>query len=407
MRVGLLTGSVSRDGGGGREVVLELSRVLQRSGDVRPYVFGTRDRHTDADRADWSPVPITACPVIGPRRLSFSPALRSAVLHAPLDVLHVHGLWMHGSAIALAWQRRTGGPRVVSPHGMLDPWALRGRWAKAAALRTYEGAHLRRAACIHALNAAELDCIRALGIRTPVCVVANGVAPPAAGSLPRPSWTNFLPSDARVLLHLGRIHPKKGLAGLLQALAIVKRRGLLGPWRLVIAGWDQKDHAAELQAIADGLNLMDRVLIVGPQFGADRDATYRAADAFVLPSFSEGLPMAVLEAWANGLPALLTEHCNLAEGFAAGAAIRIDTAPEVMACQIAGFFALDDARLAEIGARARRLAADRFSWEQRAAEMASVYRWLLGRAAKPPCVEEWPAGQPAVGALSPDRRSHA
>ena len=35
----------------------------------------------------------------------------------------------------------------------------------------------------------------------------------------------------------------------------------------------------------------------------------------ILPSFSEGLPMAVLEAWAYGLPVLMTDHCNLPEGF--------------------------------------------------------------------------------------------
>ena len=47
-------------------------------------------------------------------------------------------------------------------------------------------------------------------------------------------------------------------------------------------------------------------------------------DAFILPSFSEGLPMSVLEAWAYQLPVVMTDFCNLPEGFEAGAAIRIE-----------------------------------------------------------------------------------
>jgi poly(glycerol-phosphate) alpha-glucosyltransferase len=64
---------------------------------------------------------------------------------------------------------------------------------------------------------------------------------------------------------------------------------------------------------------------LGPQFGADKEAPFAAAAAFVLSSFSEGLPMVVLEAWSYGLPVLMTRHCNLPEGFRNDAAIEIST----------------------------------------------------------------------------------
>ena len=64
----------------------------------------------------------------------------------------------------------------------------------------------------------------------------------------------------------------------------------------------------------------------GPQFGTAKAAAYRRADAFVLPSLSEGLPMAILEAWAHEKPVLMTDACNLPEGFAARAAIRLTRA---------------------------------------------------------------------------------
>jgi glycosyltransferase involved in cell wall biosynthesis len=67
------------------------------------------------------------------------------------------------------------------------------------------------------------------------------------------------------------------------------------------------------------------VLFLGPAFGETKDALLRRASAFILPSFSEGLPMSVLEAWSYRLPVLMTDHCNLPEGFAADAALRIGT----------------------------------------------------------------------------------
>ena len=69
------------------------------------------------------------------------------------------------------------------------------------------------------------------------------------------------------------------------------------------------------------------VVFLGPQFGAEKSECYRACDAFILPSLSEGLPMTVLEAWSYAKPVLMTAECNLPEGFAAGAAVRIGPVP--------------------------------------------------------------------------------
>ena len=62
----------------------------------------------------------------------------------------------------------------------------------------------------------------------------------------------------------------------------------------------------------------------GPQFDTAKRASYRNSEAFVLPSFSEGLPMAVLEAWSHGKPVLMSSGCNLPQGFSANAALRIE-----------------------------------------------------------------------------------
>ena len=126
---------------------------------------------------------------------------------------------------------------------------------------------------------------------------------------------------------------------------------------------------------------------VGPQFGEAKHASYWAADAFVLPSFSEGLPLTVLEAWSCCLPVLMTPQCNLPEGFAASAAIRI--APEVVsiASGLSELLRMNDSERALMGARGYELVKTRFTWPTIAREMLAVYRWVLGQGEKPRCIQ--------------------
>jgi poly(glycerol-phosphate) alpha-glucosyltransferase len=244
-------------------------------------------------------------------------------------------------------------------------------------------------------------------------------------------------SGRKVLLFLSRIHPKKGLINLLCAWAAVQRSGIRGQgseWMLAIAGWDQGGHEAELKQLATDLSIKwadlrgrdeggnlkleemhkDRtsdfrpqpssfpsdsclptsdlrplssescsLLFTGPLFGPDKDAAYRACDAFILPSFSEGLPMAVLEAWAYAKPVLMTPECNLPEGFAADAAIRVETSAESIQNGLESLFRLLPSELCLLGSHGRSLVANRFSWSQIASQMHEVYTWLLGGGSKP------------------------
>jgi poly(glycerol-phosphate) alpha-glucosyltransferase len=263
------------------------------------------------------------------------------------------------------------------------------RWKKRIASAVYELGHLRRAACLHALCEAECDAIRALGLRNPVCVIPNGVdRVPAERSVRRTLWRRDLPQDARVLLYLGRLHPKKGLANLINAWSEIRREEgrAASRWHLVIAGWDEDRHQEVLEGIVLASGVADTVHFIGPQVGPGKDATFRSSDAFILPSFSEGLPMTVLEAWAYGLPVLMTPHCNLPEGFASGAALPIEASPDGIAHQLRTVLAMPDERRLQLGAQGLKLARTRFDWGRIAGELAAVYFWVAGSAARPDSV---------------------
>jgi poly(glycerol-phosphate) alpha-glucosyltransferase len=234
------------------------------------------------------------------------------------------------------------------------------------------------------------------------------------------------------LLFLGRIHPKKGLIGALRAWAELRNSPSAirdsAEWQFVIAGWDQGGHEAELRALCGELglkiasvfshggtrstegqnlklnsyNLKTKhaidiqggrrpengssrrltlpdvdVVFFGPAFGEDKDALLRSADAFILPSFSEGLPMSVLEAWSYGLPVVKTPECNLPEGFVFGAALEIRSGEGSFQDGMRILIEMTNQERAAMGMRGRRLVEDRFTWSKVAASMKEVYESIL------------------------------
>ena len=126
---------------------------------------------------------------------------------------------------------------------------------------------------------------------------------------------------------------------------------------------------------------------MGPYYDAEKDAAFRHADAFVLPSHSEGLPMAVLEAWSYRLPVLMTPQCNIPEGFEANAALRMEPEPASIAEGLRQLAAHGCRRARwQWGQRGRALVERRFTWPRVAEQMHHVYRWMVGEAEQPDCV---------------------
>ncbi|MFN0130100.1 MAG: glycosyltransferase [Verrucomicrobiales bacterium] len=385
MRIQLVTGSLSRLSGGLFFSVRHLASALAARNDLEVGVTGCTDAWTSEDLAHWRGLDACALPVRGPRRLSWMPGLRNRLREAEPDLVHLQFLWSYPSISVRQWSRSTGRPHMVSPRGMLDPGALAlSAWKKRLAGRLFENSNLRESACLHALSEAELEAMRAHGLRGPVCVIPNGVD--LAESIPNrdnrpPPWT---------LLFLGRLHPKKGLDETIRAWAEWRRAepGLASHWRLQIAGWDDGGHEPALRHLTAALGAETSISFSGQAYGEDKDRLLREADAFILASHSEGLPMAVLEAWAMGMPTVISPQCHLPEGFQAGAAILTLPTKEHIVEALHQLASLTDSQRVAMGAQGRRLVAESFTWSSVAQRLHSVYAWLLDGAAKPACVHD-------------------
>ena len=307
---------------------------------------------------------------------------------APAHLVHSHGLWLAASR-ASRRLHRVGLPTVVAPHGMLDPWAWRRRRALKQLLWWLgERTTVQGASCLQALCTAERDAMRALGITAPIALIPNGVelpdaSPPARAALPPPPWLDHgVPAGAPVLLFLGRFHTKKGIEPLLAAWQRLQQRRAREAW-LVLAGFG--DGGALAQRLV--ASPIPRVRVIGPLHGKSKASAYAHASGFVLPSYSEGLPMAALEAMSWGLPCLLSEACNLPAAYSAGTAWIAPTNAEQLLPVLERWCIAVHHVSAELQAMAQAgqaLVAGQFSWSAVAAQTVELYSWLLGHH-NPPC----------------------
>ncbi len=391
MKVGFLVGSVSREAGGLFQSVRGLAKAVMCT-NANARVFGISDEKSAVDLEEWRPLSVhTFRPQL--RAWGYSNQLLPALLGADLEILSTHGLWKYCSVASVRWHRRTGRPYIVHPHGMLESWALaNASWKKRIAALLYENWHLRDAACLRALCEAEAQSIRAYGLRNPICVISNGVDLPDLADISKietdtPVFRK-LTQGGKILLYLGRLHLKKNVANLIRAWkqTLDSHPSTRTDWLLAIAGWDQAGCERELKQLTSHYGLMASVRFLGPLFGQEKDAAYRACDAFILPSLSEGLPMTVLEAWAYAKPVLMTPECNLPEGFAAGAALQIGTDPEEIAAGLKQLTEMSDDDRRAMGVRGRTLVATRFSWRRIGDQMRLVYEWVLGGGTPPETV---------------------
>jgi poly(glycerol-phosphate) alpha-glucosyltransferase len=201
-------------------------------------------------------------------------------------------------------------------------------------------------------------------------------------------WAEQFGCQGKVLLFLGRIHPKKGLLPLLQGFkqALDGKANSRSEWALVIAGWDDGGHEPALREYVRNNGLDGSVFFAGPLYDSAKVEAYESSDWFVLPSQSEGLPMTVLEAWAHGLPVAMSSECNLQAAIAQEVAVEMAPSPDGVEAALRQVFGMPEAQRQAMGELGRSFAEEHFSIERVARELTAVYDWVIGKAEMPACV---------------------
>lgn len=297
---------------------------------------------------------------------------------AGFDLIHIHEIWHFPAYAAVCAARRYGVPYVFTIHGELSDWGLR---QKAVKKRTYRffvlDRMLREAGALHAITRAEKEQVRKLGFRTPVVVAPNGIEQSRFDALPSPQkLVQRFPEleGKRVILFLGRLHPKKGLDILARSFSRIA--GRFDDAVLLVAGPDKFETRKNMEAILRSKGLLDRTVFTGLLTGEDKLAAMSCADLFVLPSHSDVLGIAVLEAMAARLPVIITTGCEFPEVFEQEAGLVVEPDDTSIAGALGRLLADADLR-GHMGRQGHTLVTERYTWQAAAAKMGELYRTLV------------------------------
>jgi glycosyltransferase involved in cell wall biosynthesis len=308
---------------------------------------------------------------VKPDFLYYSPMMHRQAAHLVEEshVLHGHGLYVGTNFIFGRQARRQHKALVYHVHGMFEPYILaRSQWKKRLVHQLFEDANISDVRLWRALTTAEADQIRACGNKAAIVVAPNGLN---VGDYPRPAdgmtaietplIPNLVKTKKRVLF-LARIHPKKGLDML---VPVWSRLGALRKdWELVVAGPDEMNYRSQVQKLASSLGIESEILFTGTVTGPSKIALLYSSDIFVLPSYSEGLPMGLLEAMACEVPVVATYTCNCRDLYEAGAGWGCEPTAESVAEALKAAMQATDSERRQRGCLGRQLVERAYSWDQ-------------------------------------------
>lgn len=284
-----------------------------------------------------------------PRRFG---RLAAELRRGDFNIVHTH--LGTSNVLGIAAARRVGLPAIATLHNIrLGDRGLRGR---------AEDAALRRADAVMAVGREVARTHAPALAGTSITVIPNPVdLPPITGTRDLRALRSELAGDADrpLLLNVGRLEPQKGQLDLLEALRhLVDDRP-----EVVLALAGEGRLAGALAGRARELGLDDNVRLLGPR--RDLQNLLAVADVFVSSSHYEGMPLALLEAMAAGLPIVATAVGDVGDVVDGTGVLVPPREPRALAAAIDGLLG-DRPRRHALGARAR----------ERVAECYDATRWM-------------------------------
>lgn len=300
------------------------------------------------------------------------------------DLAHLYGLYdLLGPQVARSCSSRST-PYVVEPMGMHRP-IVQSLFLKSLYHRMLGDRLIREARFVIATSEQEREELAADGIENNRIVVRrNGIEAP--DSMPAPGQfraRHHISGDARVILFLGRLVPKKSPELLLAAFARWRANaGAAARAVLVLAGPEEDAaYARHLRELCTELRLSgDAVRFTGPLYGDDKWQAYRDADVFVLPSQNENFGNTAGESAACGTPSIVTDQCGIAPWIKGRAGVVVPHDAAALENALASLLSIPNLK-EQFRAGCAEVTRD-LAWDEPVAQLESLYRQCVEEAAQ-------------------------
>ena len=294
--------------GGPTMSVAELSEQLMAA-DVHTEVFATTANGSEElPYPAGKPVVMDGVKVTYFKRMTkdhshFSPALLLKLWQEArqFDVIHIHAWWNLVSILSCGIALARKIPVVISPRGTLSSYSLTAKRSRTKHwFQQVLGVALLNRCHLHVTSALEEQQIRTLLKPRSIHLIPNFVKVNSRPASHPPQETVFR------LLFLSRIHPKKGLNLLIDALPALKF-----PFHLTIAGSGDEAYIHSLRALAEANKVAACIEWAGFR-QQDKFSLLAAHDLLVLPSYDENFGNVVIESLSEGTAVLVSSSVGLA-----------------------------------------------------------------------------------------------
>lgn len=286
------------------------------------------------------------------------------------DVFHTNSCWLPMSARTAMWARETGCKVVYTPHGMLEPWIMRRHYwtKKLPASMLFQRKGIQMANLLHATADSEKDNLLRLGWNRKIEVIPNCVE--VDKIMMKQSWKRN-----KEILFLSRVHVKKGINFLIEAVACLKED--LQGYAIRIAGEGDEAYIAELKSLTEKLGVADLVHFEGGVYGDRKWELFRQADLFVLPTHSENFGIVVAEALATGTPVVTTVGTPWQELETCRCGWWTEIGTDATAEGLRKFLKCTEEELETMGRNGRKLIEDKYSTTAVSCQFVEMYKSLI------------------------------
>lgn len=286
------------------------------------------------------------------------------------DVVHINGIWDPPNFMFQEAARSLNIKVIISPHGMLEPYILnRNPYKKKLALLLYQKKAISTADYVLTTASSELYNIRKLGFKKPAGIIANGLDI----SEIKKKESTVSKSPFLNILFLSRVHPKKGIELLIEAVSLLKNE----KFNVIIAGEGDQNYVQNLIKLSIEKEVDHKIRFLGGIYGQDKWDLYEQANLFVLPTHSENFGIVIIEALAAGVPVITTKGTPWKELETYNCGWWIDLSVENLSKALQQAIYTSREELIRMGERGRKLVEEKYDNKVVAKEMFEFYTDVL------------------------------